>query len=195
MDSPNKYKNTISFVDLLFNILLGFVFLFIIAFVLINPVAKRADIEMPAQYMIVMTWPGESENDMDLWVMDPNGNRVGFTQREMGFMNLDRDDLGSTTDLAMIEGKPTVIKLNREVVTLRGIVPGDYYVTAHLYTKRENQPIPVKIEVIQLNPYRIVYSQEKVFSHFGQRLHFYKFSLSTDGGYYGVESTKQTAMP
>ena len=166
MDSPNKYKNTIRFVDLLFNILLGFVFLFIIAFILINPVAKRAYIEMPAQYMIVMTWPGESENDMDLWVMDPNGNRVGFTQREMGFLNLDRDDLGTTTDLAMIEGKPTVIKLNREVVTLRGIVPGDYYVTAHLYTKREKEPTPVKIEVVQINPYRIVYTQEKMFFYF-----------------------------
>ena len=194
MDSPNRYKNTISFVDLLFNILLGFVFLFIIAFILINPVAKRADIEMPAQYMIVMTWPGESENDMDLWVMDPNGNRVGFTQREMGFLNLDRDDLGTTTDLAMIEGKPTVIKLNREVVTLRGVVPGDYYVTAHLYTKREKEPTPVKIEVVQINPYRIVYTQEKIFTHFSQRLHFYKFSLSADGDYYGVESTEQTAM-
>lgn len=194
MDSPSKYKSTIAFVDLLFNILLGFVFLFVIAFILINPIAKRADIEMPAAYMIILTWPGDSENDMDLWVMDPNGNRVGFTQRESGFMNLDRDDLGTTTDLAKIDGENVIVKLNREVVSLRGIVPGTYYVTGHLYTKREDAPIQVTVEVIKVTPYEIVYKQDKFFTYFGQRENFYKFTLTKEGEYHGVESTYQSAM-
>lgn len=194
MDSPDKYKSTLAFVDLLFNILLGFVFLFIISFILINPIAKRADIDMPAVYMIILTWPGNSNNDMDLWVMDPNGNKVGFTQREMGFMNLDRDDLGSTTDIANVNGKNVVVEINREVVSLRGIVPGTYYISGHLYTKRDDEPIKVTVEVIKVTPYEIVYKQEKTFSIFGQRKNFYKFTLTEEGDYYGVDSTDQSAM-
>jgi len=194
MDSPEKYKSNLAFVDLLFNVLLGFVFLFLIAFILINPIAKKADIDMLAQYMIVMSWPGSSDNDIDMWVMDPNGNRVGFFQREIGFMNLDRDDLGSTTDLAEVDGELQKVEINREVVSLRGIVPGEYYVTVHLYTKREEEPTPVKVEVIRVTPYEIVYSQEKTLTYFGERSNFYKFSLNADGTHYGVESTEQSAM-
>lgn len=194
MDSPSKYKSTISFVDLLFNVLLGFVFLFIVAFVLINPIAKRADVDMPAQYMIVLTWPDSSDNDMDLWVMDPNGNRVGFNERESGFMNLDRDDIGTLSDIATVNGEVVEVRLNREVVTLRGIVPGTYYVTVHLYAKRDADPIEVAVEVIKLNPYSVIYSQKKIMEYFGHRENFYKFTLTESGNYYGVESTNQSAM-
>ena len=41
---PAKYKSTIGFTDLLFNLLVGFVFLFIIAFILINPITKKKDV-------------------------------------------------------------------------------------------------------------------------------------------------------
>ena len=51
-----KYKSTIGFTDLLFNILVGFAFLFIIAFLLIKPEAKKADFERKAEFVIVMEW-------------------------------------------------------------------------------------------------------------------------------------------
>ena len=43
--NKNKYKSTIGFTDLLFNLLVGFVYLFIIAFILINPIQKKHRIE------------------------------------------------------------------------------------------------------------------------------------------------------
>ena len=194
MDSPNRYKSTISFVDLLFNVLLGFVFLFIIAFILINPIAKRANVDMPASYMIILSWPNDSNDDIDLWVMDPNGNRVGFNRRESGLMNLDRDDIGTISDSVVIDGKSVIVELNREVVSLRGNVPGTYYVTAHVYTKRDDNPVPVTVEVIRVSPYDIVYKQEKLFVHFGESKNFYQFSITEGGEYYNIGSTGQSAM-
>jgi len=44
MFDKNKYKSTIGFTDMLFNILLGFAFLFIVAFLLIKPEAKKEDL-------------------------------------------------------------------------------------------------------------------------------------------------------
>ena len=49
-----KYKSTIGFTDLLFNILVGFAFLFIIAFLLINPEQKNEDFERRAEFVGVM---------------------------------------------------------------------------------------------------------------------------------------------
>ena len=47
MDSNEHFKSTLGFIDLLFNILVGFAFLFIIAFLLIKPEAKKVDKKLP----------------------------------------------------------------------------------------------------------------------------------------------------
>ena len=52
-----KYHSHTSFLDLLFNTLVGFVMLFIIAFLLISPIKKKKDIEQKAEYVITVTWP------------------------------------------------------------------------------------------------------------------------------------------
>ena len=60
MDSNPKYKSSLAFTDLLFNILIGFAFMFLIAFILINPVEKDADVEVKAEFMVIMTWDDNS---------------------------------------------------------------------------------------------------------------------------------------
>ena len=55
MYSLDRYKSTIGFVDLLFNILVGFVFLFLVAFLMINPVAKKAEVVKKAEFLVTMT--------------------------------------------------------------------------------------------------------------------------------------------
>ena len=66
-----KYKSTIGFTDLLFNILVGFAFLFIIAFLLIKPEAKKKDFDRNAEFVIIMEWDKEAKGDIDLYVEDP----------------------------------------------------------------------------------------------------------------------------
>jgi len=197
MESPERYKSTIAFVDLLFNILLGFVFLFIVAFILINPIAKQADVKVPAEFMIVMTWPDDDHNDIDLWVADPLGNYVYFARRESGLLNLDRDDLGSTTDTVTVDGKEVRVGINREVVAIRGIISGRYLVSALYYGDRGVAaigPIPVTVEVIKLNPYKIVYRQDLILQDVGQVKNFYQFSLSHSGSVTNISASTESAV-
>ena len=71
-----KYKSTIGFTDLLFNILVGFAFLFIIAFLLIKPEAKKEDFERRAEFVVVMEWDHDQPDDIDLYVEDPTNSTV-----------------------------------------------------------------------------------------------------------------------
>ena len=84
MDSESRYKSTLAFTDLLFNVLIGFAFLFIIAFILINPITEEANIEAKAEFMVIMEWDERSHYDVDLWMQDPNRTIVGFPNREIG---------------------------------------------------------------------------------------------------------------
>ena len=131
MDSP-RFKSTIGFIDLLFNILLGFAFLFIVAFLLIKPEAKKQDFERRAEFVVVMEWDHDMPDDIDLYVQDPTGNTVRFRTPIKNFMHLDKDDLGYSNDVVYnANGKVTKVNINREVVTIRGIIPGEYIINVH----------------------------------------------------------------
>ena len=71
----NRFRNMTSFLDLLWILLAGFGAMFIIAFLLIQPPAKNADIIKKAEYMIVLEWDKMSADDIDLWVQNPWGDR------------------------------------------------------------------------------------------------------------------------
>ena len=134
MQSHDKYKSTIGFIDILFNILVGFAFLFIVAFLLIKPEAKREDFDRKAEFIVVMEWDKERQDDIDLYVQDPSNTIVHFRNARANFMHLDKDDLGKRNDTIMVNGVEKIVKINREVVTIRGIVPGEYIVNVHYYS-------------------------------------------------------------
>ena len=151
-----KYGSNLAFIDLLFNVLVGFVFLFVVAFILINPIAKRADVVTPAEFLITMSWPDEDQNDVDLWVRDPVQNYIGFRSKDVGVTNLDRDDLGALNDrVSIAPGKDVTVNVNREVTSIRGILPGEYVVSIHLYngTRLTDAGVPVTVEIQKINPY------------------------------------------
>ena len=87
------------FIDLLFNALLGFVFLFVVAMLYINPDAKLANVEKQAEYIISATWPENLKDDIDLWVKGPDGQIVSYLRKEAGWLHLDRDDRGEINDI------------------------------------------------------------------------------------------------
>ena len=123
----------LGFTDLLFNALLGFVVMFVLAFLLINPIAKSGAIDPKAEFLITLTWPDGLREDVDLYVEDPAGRLVWFRSREAGLMHLDRDDLGERNDVIEVAGRRVLNPLNLEIVSIRGILPGEYVVNLHLY--------------------------------------------------------------
>ena len=184
-----KYKSTIGFTDLLFNILVGFAFLFIIAFLLIKPEAKKEDFERRAEFVVVMEWDNDASGDIDLYVEDPTGKQVSFRYHNHNFMHLDKDDLGAMNDTVVnADGSISTVKINREVVTIRGIIKGEYVVNGHYYSLRnydkikpKKPVITVRVELHKVNPYSIMWAGEKLFNHRGQEETFLRFRLDEVG--------------
>ena len=205
MFDKNRYKSTIGFTDMLFNVLVGFAFLFIVAFLLIKPESKKEDFERKAEFVIVMEWDHDQPDDIDLYVQDPTENKVHFRLPIINFMYLDKDDLGFANDIVTnVDGTVQKVNINREVVTIRGIIPGEYIVNAHYYSSREwtrmgqlttnpaditkstqvsgkEKPLTVKIELHRVDPYKIMWVGEKKFSRKGQEETFVRFIIDKLG--------------
>jgi hypothetical protein len=139
--------------DLLFNTLVGFVFLFIISFLLINPSIKKADIETKAEFVITVTWDDNSIDDVDTWLQDPVGNVLHFNQKDVGLAHLDRDDLGTLNDTIILDdGSRVQYPHNQELTTIRGFLTGEWVLNVHMYNKRNTNPTLVEVRIDKLNP-------------------------------------------
>lgn len=148
-----QYGSSIAFLDLLFNILLAFVAFFMCAFLLVNPKVKQEkNVEAKAEMIITVTWPRECEDDVDTYVEEPTGKLVYFQRKEDGLMHLDRDDLGHANDKIITPSGTYEYNENREMVTLRGLIPGEYTVNVHMYSKRGKKPVEVTIILEKINP-------------------------------------------
>ena len=105
------------FTDLLFNTLLGFAFMFAIAFMLISTPEKTGDIESKAEVLITIRWADEHPDDVDALVEDPRGGLVWYHNRDSGLMHLDRDDRGVFADQINVNGVKVNNPINQETVT------------------------------------------------------------------------------
>ena len=142
-------ENYDPFTDLLFNALLGFVFMFAISFILINPIST---VQLNADFIITITWPDEHPDDIDTYVEDPAGNVLWYHAKEVGLMHLDRDDRGNYKDTIIVEGKKIRNVLNQETVTIRGVVAGEYVVNIYHYLATGVEDVPVKVKIEKIHP-------------------------------------------
>jgi hypothetical protein len=172
----------VPFTDMLFNVVIGLAFMVFIAFALINPTAKTGAIEMKAELLITMNWPDNDPNDMDIYVEDPAGNIVWYHGREAGLMHLDHDDRGSGRERITVNGRTIQNPLNQEIVTIRGIVPGEYVVNAHEFVANTPAKVPVSVKIEKLNPTAsVVFYGTHEFDHKGQEETFVRFTLDAEG--------------
>jgi len=177
-----NYHTSLSFLDLLFNTLLCFAALFALSFILINPSKQDKNVEVKAEFIITVTWPDELNNDVDTYVEDPQGRLVAFMRREEGLMHLDRDDVGRFNDLLSTPFGDIEYKENREVVTLRGFIPGEYVVNIHMYTRRSKEiETPVTIQLDKINPFQIITVKEVTLHDTGEEKTAFRFVIGQHG--------------
>ena len=178
------------FYDMLFNLLIAFVFCFIIALLAMNPKAVKAgDIPAKAEFIITLSWPDWNPNDIDAWVQAPTGEMVWFRSREAALMHLDRDDRGLSNDTIEVNGKKIVNPLNQEVVTVRGIAPGEYVVNANYYESIDMRPVEVTVSVIKVNPRaEVVYYGQQTLGRKGDEVTMVRFTVLPDGGVVAVNT-------
>ena len=176
-----NYHTNLAFLDLLFNTLLCFAALFSLAFILINPSKKNKNVDAKAEFIITVIWPSEMDDDVDTYVEDPEGNLIAFNRREQGLMHLDRDDTGLSFDTISTSFGIVKYKENREMVTIRGYVPGEYVVNVHMYTKREDKETPVTIILEKINPYKVVTGRNVVLKLRGDEKTAFRFTVDDEG--------------
>ena len=172
----------LAFVDFLFILLLAFISMFILALLLINPVPKKSEIERKAEYIITLEWDDKSHDDIDIWIEDPVNNILSFRNRVAGLMHLDKDDLGQINDVIYLpDGTRQVVELNREVVAFRGWIKGEYVVNVHMYTKRSDGDASVKVTMLKINPYKLLWEENILLTQRGQELTVRRFTLNLQG--------------
>jgi hypothetical protein len=206
----DRFKSTTGLNDLLFNLLVGFVFLFVVAFLLINPPTKKEEAPKKAEYLIIIEWDEGINDDVDLWVRDPNGITVSFTNKTGGLLNLEKDDLGLSNDRwRKPDGTIVTIPINREVITMRGIVPGRYQVAAHIYSRkiklytmpdgtttgaRDSTPATIIATLVRINPYGEVYTTIRKYDTKGQVFPLFNFVLDEEGNVISLDEDKNSIV-
>jgi len=171
------------FVDLLFNLLLGFAFLFIISFLMIQPILKKAEVHTQAEYIITVTWPLNNKDDVDTWIEDPLGNIVYFKNKEAGLVHLDRDDLGDMNDtIYLADGTKIKYPYNQEILTIRGFVGGEWTLNLHMYSKREKSPTTARVTVDKLNPkLKTIIAKDVILEERGDEITVARFEMGSNG--------------
>ncbi len=194
----NRHSHQLSdpFTDLLFNTLLGFTLLFFISIIFMNPIAKLGNINYKAEYIITVSWPEDQPDDIDLWVQDPYQETVSYLRKEAGWLNLDRDDRGDLNDTVMINGKKVVHPINQEVVTIRGIISGEYIVNLHYYESQTSNPVKAVIKIEKVNPVlRLVYIDQQVLQKVDDEKTILRFELDGNGEIIGMNQIEKILTP
>ena len=156
--------------------------LFILAFLLINPPTKKADIPAKAEIMVVLDWEDDSKDDLDLWIKGDNMPLpLSFQLKNATLWHLDRDDLGVSTDVVQVAGETMILRYNREVATMRGLMQGDFHINVHVYSKKDDGPTKFSITVIDINPYKEIYKLEAMAEGFSDIIKFPAFTVGPDG--------------
>ncbi len=183
------------FTDLLFNALLGFTLLFMIAITSLNPPAKQGDVPAKAELIVTTTWADGGEDDIDTWVEAPDGEVVWYRNPDGGLMHLDRDDRGVENDALIVDGRAIINPLNQEVVTVRGLLPGDYVVNLHRYRAASTSPLPVEVSVVKVNPrLEVVYYGTLEMANAGQELTAVRFTVGRDGSVSGINTLQKNLV-
>lgn len=187
LNEPSLFEGSddgtfVPFTDILLNVLMGFSIMVFIAFALIRPESLTGDIDLRAEYIITVSWPDNHPDDIDTYVEDPGGNIVWYNNPEAGLLHLDRDDRGNYRDTIVINGERIENPLNQEVVTLRGLVAGEYVINVYHYVANGVDVVPVAVKVERVNPaVQLVYYGTVELDHRGDEQTVLRFTLDEEG--------------
>jgi hypothetical protein len=167
---------------MLFKALQVIAFLFFIALLTVSPDSKEGKIDSKAEFIITMDWPDNHPDDLDLFVQDPAGNIAWYRHREAGFLTLDRDDRGGANDSIIVNGKKIPSPIREEIVTVRGIVAGEYTVNVSHFQATTGQPVAASVKVQKLNPTaQVIFDNKLMLGHTGDEKTALRFRLDAEG--------------
>jgi len=180
---------------MLFKALQIVAFLFFIAVLSISPDAKDGKVDTKAEFIITMDWPDSHPDDLDLFVQDPVGNIAWYRHREAGFLTLDRDDRGGANDFILVNGMKIPSPIREEIVTVRGLVPGEYTVNVSHFQAVTGQPVEATVKVQKLNPNaQVIFDDKVVVDHTGDEKTAVRFRLDAAGKVIDVQRRPKSLL-
>lgn len=198
LDDYGLYPREESFDPLgvmLFKALQVIAFLFFIALLMVAPDSSVGKVDSKAEFLITMDWPDNHPDDLDLFVQDPLGNVAWYRHREAGFLTLDRDDRGGANDFIVVNGKKIPSPVREEIVTVRGIVAGEYTVNVSHFRATTGRPVPVTVKVQKLNPTaQVVFDNVVTVDHSGEEKTALRFWLDADGKVVDIQERQKSLL-
>ena len=177
-----KFFSFRPFIDVLFCCLLMLV---AILFLLKTEEEKTKSRPPNVIYEIILTWDGNSEDDLDIYVKAASGHIVSFNRREGGqgsLISLDHDVLGKQRNNSLSEEQEgQVVPFNEEIVSFRGVTEGENIATVHVYSKRDEEPIKATIKLIKIKPFREAIVREIRFAATGEEKTAFRFTTDKNG--------------
>jgi hypothetical protein len=180
---------------MLFKALQVVAFLFFLALLAIAPDSKEGKVDSKAEFIITMDWPDDHPDDLDLFVQDPIGNVAWYRHREAGFLTLDRDDRGGANDFIVVNGRKIPSPIREEIVTVRGLVAGEYTVNVSHFQATTGRPVDATVKVQKLNPTAQVIFDDKVrVDHTGDEKTALRFWLDAEGRVIDVQTRQKSLL-
>lgn len=160
-----------------------------------NKQLQDANLRTEGVYAVVAEWPDTSPNDVDLYIRDPAGNIAFFSSRDVGLMHLEHDDQGAISDQVQTILGQVKIEKNEERVVIRGIIPGEYTVNVHMYSKKDDAPTPVKIRLVRLKGGNAdVIRKERTLARGGDEQTAFRFTLGLDESVSDINEMRRSFM-
>jgi len=180
---------------MLFKALQVIAFLFFIALLAIKTHDDEGKVDPKLEFLVTVSWPDRHPDDIDMFVQDPIGNMVWYRRRESGFMVLDRDDRGGLNDFIMVNGQKVPSPIRQEIVSIRGIVAGEYTVNVYHFAALTGQPVPVTVKVEKLNPkVQVVYYDTIEVDHGGTEKTAVRFAMDKAGAVVDVNHDAKSLL-
>jgi hypothetical protein len=180
---------------MLFKALQVIAFLFFIALLAIKTKEDEGKVDPRLEFLITVSWPDKHPDDIDMFVQDPIGNMVWYRRREAGFMVLDRDDRGGLNDFIMVNGQKVPSPIRQEIVSVRGIVAGEYTVNIYHFAALTGIPVPVTVKVEKLNPkVQVVHYDTVELDHGGAEKTAVRFQMDKTGAITEVSHDQRSLL-
>lgn len=166
------------YVDFLFAVGACFAALFMASLIQVNPSKNDANAQRNAEVMVILEWTDDL-CDVDLSVKDPTGAVVYYQDKVRGLAHLEFDDRGNVNSQGQtVDGTKVVSLDHKEYWVIRGIIPGTYKTSAHLFTCRGKdgdaavswphgfaKEVKVKMTIEDLNPSLVIADVRELVMH------------------------------
>jgi hypothetical protein len=153
----------------------------VVVFVAVALTSRPPQVKTYGAYAVVITWP-KGRDDVDLFVRNPDGAISYFARTQVDQMQLEHDDLGTSTTGYAHSNQ------NQERTVLRSATPGQWTANVFLYSRSGGSaPIPVAVTLWDLRTQdRIVHRTTRQLARQGDERTAFRFTIDHAGNVSGI---------